>query len=82
MSSAKSAGNGELDPDFAWHPSVLVREYRLCHVVTTPTVKTRNNEIERISRLCIKTKNKYASLENYQGLLHFIEQSLNLTAEE
>ncbi|CAG2185619.1 PIF1 [Mytilus edulis] len=82
LSRAKSAGNDKLDPDFAWHPSVLVNEDRLCHVVTTPTVKARNNEIERISRLCIQTKNKYASLENDQGLLHFIEQSLNFTPEE
>ncbi|CAC5388042.1 unnamed protein product [Mytilus coruscus] len=82
LSRAKSAGNDKLDPDFAWHPSVFVNEDRLCHVVTTPTVKARNNEIERISRLCIQTNNKYAGLENDQGLLYFIEQSLNLTPEE
>ncbi|VDI45637.1 Hypothetical predicted protein [Mytilus galloprovincialis] len=33
-------------PNFAWHPSVLVSEDRLCYVVNTPTVKARNNEIE------------------------------------
>ncbi|CAC5381911.1 PIF1 [Mytilus coruscus] len=71
LSRAKSAWNDKLDPDFAWHPSVLVNEDRLCHVVTTHTVKARNNEIERISRLCIQTNTKYAILEKDQGLLYF-----------
>jgi hypothetical protein len=39
LSRAKSAGNDFVDPDFAWHSSVLVNEDRLCHVVKSATVE-------------------------------------------
>ena len=72
LSRAKSAGSTNSDPDFAWHPSVLVNEDRLCHIVRTYTVKARGNEMDRISQLCILTNQKYACLQNDEGLSNFI----------
>ena len=31
LSRAKCSGNDTNDPDFAWHPSILVNEDRICH---------------------------------------------------
>ena len=39
LSRAKSTGTANTDPDFAWNPSVLVNDDRICHVVNTPTTK-------------------------------------------
>lgn len=41
ISRAKRTGMNSGDPDFAWHPSVLVNEDRLCHQVVTATTKAR-----------------------------------------
>ena len=32
---AKSAGNGTSDPEFAWHPNLILNEDRICHVPNT-----------------------------------------------
>lgn len=42
------AGINNGDPDFAWHPSVLVNEDRLCHQVVTAITKARAPEIVRL----------------------------------
>jgi hypothetical protein len=39
LSRAKRTGMNNGDPDFAWHPSVLVNEDKLCHQVMTATTK-------------------------------------------
>jgi hypothetical protein len=59
LSRAKTAGGDGEDPDFAWHPSVLVNEDRLCHVVNTPTTKARSKEITRIANLAEQTKVRF-----------------------
>lgn len=62
LSRAKSAGNLLKKPDFAWHPSVLVNEDRLCHVVKTDRVKARSCEIARLKKLANETAKTYAHL--------------------
>ena len=77
LSRAKSAGNDFVDPDFAWHSSVLVNEDRLCHVVKSATVEARTKEMERISSLCVQTKNLFSSLEFDTRLATFINGFLS-----
>lgn len=77
LSRAKSAGNDFVDPDFAWHSSVLVNEDRLCHVVKSATVEARTKEMERISSLCVQTKNQFSSLEFDTSLATFINGFLS-----
>jgi hypothetical protein len=77
LSRAKSAGNYFVDPDFAWHSSVLVNEDRLCHVVKSATVEARTKEMERISSLCVQTKNQFSSLEFDTSLATFINGFLS-----
>ena len=77
LSRAKSARNYFVDPDFAWHSSVLVNEDRLCHVVKSATVEARTKEMERISSLCVQTKNQFSSLEFDTSLATFINGFLS-----
>ena len=81
LSRAKTAGGADKDPDFAWHPSVLVNEDRLCHVVRTPTALARKKEIDRISKLASSTKTHYQNLLNSSTLQTFIE-NIFLSSEE
>jgi hypothetical protein len=37
LSRVKTAGGAGEDPDFSWHPSILINEDRLCHKPNTPT---------------------------------------------
>jgi hypothetical protein len=62
LSRAKSSGGTHEYPDFAWHPSVLVNEDRICHIVNTPTTKARKREVERITELAKQTKTIFANL--------------------
>ncbi|KAK3090526.1 hypothetical protein FSP39_012488 [Pinctada imbricata] len=63
LSRARTAGNKitNEDPDFAWHPSKLVNEDRLCYKVITETTKTRKKEIGRIEELTNTTREIFAS---------------------
>ena len=72
LSRAKSAGTLLSDPDFAWHPSVLVNEDRLCHVVNSPTSRARAKEIQRIQDLSRKTQIEYSFLKSDNSLQNFI----------
>ena len=51
------------DPDFAWHPNVLVNEDRLCHVVRTPTRTARTTEIRRIAGIARETRTVFRDLD-------------------
>lgn len=64
LSRAKTAGGDAEKPDFAWHSSVLVNHDRLCHVVETPTTKTRLSEIDRIQKLSVATQTNFSHLKN------------------
>lgn len=64
LSRAKTAGGDAEKPDFAWHSSVLVSHDRLCHVVDTPTTRSRLSEIERIQNLSATTQTKFSHLKN------------------
>ena len=64
LSRAKCAGSNTSDPDFAWHPEILVNEDRLCHIVNTKTVRWRNAEIKRIATLTECTKNEFQYLDS------------------
>ncbi|XP_033726129.1 uncharacterized protein LOC117315835 [Pecten maximus] len=78
LSRAKTAGSVNEDPDFAWHPSVLVNQDRFCHVVNTPTTQARDKEIKRIETLSLKTKENYANIkydEIFQGFISNIKNS-------
>ena len=59
----KTAGSDTEDPDFAWHPDILVNEDRLCHQVTSQRTRARSDEIIRINGICQATKQRYASLQ-------------------
>jgi hypothetical protein len=48
---------------YSWFGMSLVNEDRLCHVVKSATVEARTKEMERISSLCVQTKNQFSSLE-------------------
>lgn len=85
LSRAKSTGKNINDPDFAWHPSFLVNDARICHCVNTPTTTERNMDILRIESIAKKTKQKTASAfrhlseePNLKNLLHIL---LNTTEE-
>ena len=73
LSRAKSAGETSSEPDFAWHPSLLLNEDRICHVVNTPTTKARGSEIRRIEDLDTSTRTKYGSLSSDKELQQFID---------
>jgi hypothetical protein len=80
LSRAKTAGNPQTDPDFAWHPHVLVNEDRLCHVVKTPLTAARTLETKRIETMSLKTKQQfhYHSTDDVFNHLLFL---LNQTEE-
>lgn len=59
LSRAKSIGKNNNDPDFAWHPSFLVNEDRICHSVNTPTATTRNREILRVESIAKETASTF-----------------------
>ena len=84
LSQAKSAGEKSSGPDFAWHPSLLINEDRICHVVNTPTTKARGAEVKRIADLDTSTRQKYASLSSDKELQQFIDNifSNELVLEE
>ena len=65
LSRAKCTGSGDAEPDFAWNANVKVNEDRLCHVVSTPTSKARNQQIKLLEGLAAYIKNKFITfLEN------------------
>lgn len=67
LSRGKSAGGEDVDPDFAWHPNVLINEDRLCQKVRTETTKASVNEIKRIDTITENTKRAYPHLfKKYQ----------------
>ena len=59
LSRAKSSGTEDSEPDFASHPSILVNQDRLCHVVDTPLARARRSEIKRIEELDDITRKKF-----------------------
>jgi hypothetical protein len=77
LSRAKNAGAQNTDPDFAWHPNILVNEDRLCHAVNTSTTHARAAEIQRIVALSSQTKETFKHLANYQLLHEFLHDVLN-----
>ena len=76
LSRAKSVGDNTSDPDFAWHPNLILNLNRLCHVPDTPTIRARRQEIARIARLTTSTKHTYRELNEENGFLN-ITRKLN-----
>ena len=74
LSRAKSAGSQNTDPDFCWHPSVLINEDRICHVVNTTTTRARTDEIARIEHMSKQTENKCSTLQSNVQLQQFLEE--------
>lgn len=68
LSRAKSTGKNNTDPDFAWHPSFLVNEDRICHCVNTPTTTARNREILRIESIAKETASTFQHLSEEPNL--------------
>ena len=60
LSRAKTAGNQDTDPDFAFHPNLILNEDRIRHVVDTPTTRARYSEINRLLILAEETKIKHS----------------------
>ena len=67
LSRAKCTGMNNGDPDFAWHPSVLVNEDRLCHQVPTATTKARAHEIVRLESLSRVTAENFLKSTKLSG---------------
>ena len=67
LSRAKTAGDDNADPDFAWHQNVILNEDRLCHKVQTPTTAARCTEIRRIQK---------ASEDTYKNFKHLASESV------
>ena len=76
LSRAKSSGGQNSDPDFAWHPSILVNEDRICFVPNTPRLKARFKEITRINNLAESTKRKNTDIASERALSNFIRELL------
>ncbi|KAK3093512.1 hypothetical protein FSP39_016633 [Pinctada imbricata] len=75
LSRAKATGAlPEPLPDFAWHPTVLVNQDRLCFQVKTKTTKARSDEINRIETLCYSTKEEFEFLRSSN---HYLQEILN-----
>ena len=74
LSRAKNAGNEIQDPDFAWHPSILINEDRICHVVKTPTTKARDSEIKRIQDVTEQTQENFKHLDSENCLINIMNQ--------
>ena len=72
LSRAKSAGNSNKDPDFAWNENIILNEDRLCHVVRTPTTTARTKEINRILEMQQHTREKYRNLQNEHKYINFV----------
>lgn len=78
LSRAKSTGRDNSDPDFAWHPSILINEDRVCHKVSTPTTLAREQEIRRIENIAKQTTKAYENL-NDDPVLNTLSQSFNVS---
>lgn len=78
LSRAKSTGRDNSDPDFAWHPSILINEDRVCHKVSTPTTLAREQEIRRIENIAQQTTKAYENL-NDDPVLDTLFQSFNVS---
>lgn len=78
LSRAKSTGRDNSDPDFAWHPSILINEDRVCHKVSTPTTLAREQEIRRIENIAKQTTKAYENL-NDDPVLDTLFQSFNVS---
>lgn len=78
LSKAKSTGRDNSDPDFAWHPSILINEDRVCHKVSTPTTLAREQEIRRIENIAQQTTKAYENL-NDDPVLDTLFQSFNVS---
>lgn len=65
LSRAKCSGHDTYDPDCAWHPSILVNEYRICHKVCTAATKARSVESERLVHMAEQTAQLFAHLQHY-----------------
>ena len=70
LSRAKSAGSHGSDPDFAWHPNVILNEDRLCHVVNTPTTRARKAECNRIALMTESTKQHFKLLHGENAFMY------------
>jgi hypothetical protein len=81
LSRAKSTGGNNSDPDFAWHPSFLVNEDRICHKVKTPKTDARQIEIDRIQKIAECTFNMFRNLRNDPHLKSFKAHYLTDNAE-
>ena len=77
LSRAKTAGSATEDPDFAWHPSVLVNEDRICYTVNTNTTRARTKEIQRILQMSTATEN-LCSFQNSATVADFINKITDL----
>ena len=62
LSRAKTAGDDNTDPDFAWHPDVLLNADRIRHTVNTPTTRARSSEKNRLKNIAAITKQKFPHL--------------------
>ena len=69
LSRAKSAGDSTSDPDFAWHPNLILNADRICHVPNTPTIRARKQEIARIASLTSSSQQVFSFLNNDNAFL-------------
>ncbi|WAQ97057.1 hypothetical protein MAR_029747, partial [Mya arenaria] len=60
LSRAKSTGNSKSDipPDFAWHPSILINDDRICFKVNTKTIQAGTKEIQRLKKIADITRTR------------------------
>ena len=85
LSRAKTAGTETEDPEFAFHQSVLLNEDRICHKVKTKTTRARDNEINRINTLAVKTREEYSHLDTavaFNNLLDMLDEIEGSQPEE
>ncbi len=84
LSRARSAGDKETDPDYAWHPNILVNEDRLCHKVKTATTRARSQEISRILNLAQRTKPQFSFLhcdQQFKKSMFTLQQTFPMLEE-
>ena len=81
LTRAKTAGDAENLPDFAFHPSVLLNDDRVRHKPNTKMVRMRDAEVQRLHALALKTKEEFAHLDNENSFLEILAQIPAATEE-
>ena len=72
LTRAKSSGNSNDLPDFAFNDKILLNADRICHQAKGKTFKAREKEINRICHAAAATKREFHELDCEDAFLHIV----------